>query len=214
MTRVTSPRQRQDLEVEHQPGVIGVGGRHADGPVQVRQGVVLRLGLGPLDPALDLADRLQILADPGPVRRAELRPQAGDLVGRHGIQEAGPLLRSAARRSAGVPPSPKRRSKTIRGCASEPAAASWGRTTRGCSDRRRHIHYRTGRRSRAGPSTFRATATASPDRSAWRRSGRPSSRGSNPCSRSDEPVPRSGRRRSRWHACRGTRSSAPGLRSP
>ena len=95
MTRVTSPCRRQHLEVEHQPGVVGVGGRHAHGPVEVRQGIVPRVGLGLLDAALDLAHGLEILADPGAIGRAEPVLQAGDLLGDR-VEEAGALPQAGA----------------------------------------------------------------------------------------------------------------------
>ena len=109
--------QRQHLQVEHQPRVVGVGGRHAHRAIEIRQRIVRRLGLGLLNAALDLADGVEVLADPGAIGRAELLLQAGDLV--VAPSRAGwPVFRSAARRSAALPPSPNRRSKTIRGCAS------------------------------------------------------------------------------------------------
>src|SRR5258708_6212711 len=70
--------------------MIGVGGRYADGSVEVRQRVVLGVGLGLLDPSLDLAHGLQVLADPGAIRRAKLFLQAGDLLGDR-VEEAGSL---------------------------------------------------------------------------------------------------------------------------
>lgn len=111
------PLERQDLEVEHQASVVGVGCRDAHGPVEVRQGVVLRVGLGLLDPALDLANGLQVLADLGAIRRAELLVQARHLLGDR-VEEAGPLLQGSPS-VGGASPSPKRRSKTIRGWASD-----------------------------------------------------------------------------------------------
>ena len=68
--------QRQHLQVEHQPGVVGVGGRHAGRAVEIRQRVVGGAGLGLLDAALHLADGVEVLADPGAIRRAE-RASAG-----------------------------------------------------------------------------------------------------------------------------------------
>ena len=69
--------ERQHLQVEHQPGVVGVGGRHADRAVEVRQRVVRRVGLGLLNAALHFADGVQVLVDLGAVGRAELSSAAG-----------------------------------------------------------------------------------------------------------------------------------------
>ncbi len=35
--------QRQHLQVEHQPRVVGVCSRHADGPIQIRQRITDRI---------------------------------------------------------------------------------------------------------------------------------------------------------------------------
>ena len=165
--------QGQHLQVEHQPGVIGVGGRHADGAIEVRQRSVAATSLRPSGCA----------APPrGPSSRywptraliagAERVLQTGDLLG-HGIEQAGPA--SAARRGDRPWRRPRRTAARIPAAdALRPAAASSATTTRDCSDTRRRNRCRTGRRSRGGPSTARATAAASPGRSAERRSGRPS----------------------------------------
>ena len=70
--------QRQHLQVEHQPRVVGVG-RPARRPGRSRSGSWLsaRLGLGLLNAPLDLAHGLEILADPGAIRRPELRSAGG-----------------------------------------------------------------------------------------------------------------------------------------
>ena len=109
--------QRQHLQVEHQPRVVGVRGRHADRPVEIGQRIVRRRRLGLLDAPLDFADGLEILVDPGAIGRAELR-SAGARCRRCTESSRLARLRSAARRSAALPPSPNRRSKTMRGCAS------------------------------------------------------------------------------------------------
>ena len=55
----------QHLQVEHEPGVVGVGGRHARGAVEVGQRVVGGAGLGALNAAFHFADGVQILGDAG-----------------------------------------------------------------------------------------------------------------------------------------------------
>ena len=87
--------QRQELQVEHQLRVVGVGGRHADRAVEIRQRVVHRLRLGPLDAALHLAHGVEILADPGAVGGAELPLQAGDVLA-HPVEQARPAPQGGA----------------------------------------------------------------------------------------------------------------------
>ena len=69
--------------------MIGIGGRHADRPIEIRQRLLDRAGLRHLNAALDLAHRLEILADPGAILGSELRLQASDVVAQR-VQEAGP----------------------------------------------------------------------------------------------------------------------------
>ena len=109
--------QREHLQIEHQPRVVGVGGGHADRPIEIGQVRVGGLRFGLLDAALHLADGVEILADLGAVAGAELLLQAGDIVA--SPNRAG-WRSCAARRGApaALPPSPNRRSKTMRGCAS------------------------------------------------------------------------------------------------
>src|SRR6516165_10674816 len=75
--------------------MIGVSGWHAHGPVEIWQCVVLGLGFGLLDSALDLAHSLQVLADPSTVGRSELVLQSRDLVG-NGIEQTRALLERTA----------------------------------------------------------------------------------------------------------------------
>ena len=110
--------ERQHLQVEHQPGVVGVGGRHADRAVEVRQVRIRRVAPRPSGCGARPRGRSPGTGRPwsrsaGP----SLLLQAGDLVA--SPSRAGwPACCSAARRSAVLPPSPNRRSKTIRGWAS------------------------------------------------------------------------------------------------
>ena len=109
--------QRQHLQIEHQPGVVGVGGRHAHRPIQIRQRIVRRVGFGLLNAAFDFADGVEILADPRAIAGPELAVEPGDVFVEP--NRAGwPAFASAARRSAMLPPSPNRLSNTMRGCAS------------------------------------------------------------------------------------------------
>ena len=108
--------QGQHLQVEHQPGVVGVGGGHADGRSRSGSGFVRGVGFRFLDAAFDFANGVEILADLGAVGRAELLLQAGDVLG-HPIEQAGSLAQRGAA-FGGLPPSPNRRSKTMRGWAS------------------------------------------------------------------------------------------------
>ena len=64
--------QSQHLQVEHQPCMVGVSSRYAHRAIQIRQLVVRAFGLGLLNAALDLADGIQVLADPDAIARSEL----------------------------------------------------------------------------------------------------------------------------------------------
>ena len=109
--------QRQQLQVEHQPGVVGVGGRHAERPIEIGQRILLGGRFGLLNAPLDVADRFQVLVDAVAIARAERVLQPREFFG-HGIEQARPLLR-ARRGARPVPPSsPNRFSNTIRGWAS------------------------------------------------------------------------------------------------
>ena len=72
--------ERQHLEIEHQPGVIGIGRRHADRPVHVGQRTVVGLRLRLLNAPLHLAHRIEVLADLDAIARAEHALEAGDVL--------------------------------------------------------------------------------------------------------------------------------------
>ena len=72
--------ERQHLEIEHQPGVVGIGCRHADRPVDVGQRAVVGLGFRLLDAPLHLAHRVEVLADLDPVAGAQHALEAGDVL--------------------------------------------------------------------------------------------------------------------------------------
>ena len=61
--------QRQ--QIEHQPDVLLERLGHADRRVTRRRQLGLGLLLGRLDPPLDFADVIEILAEPGAIARAE-----------------------------------------------------------------------------------------------------------------------------------------------
>ena len=69
--------QRQHLQIEHQPRVIGVSGRHAHRSIQIRQRIVRRVGLGLLNAAFDFADGLEVVADPRAIAGTEVRVEDG-----------------------------------------------------------------------------------------------------------------------------------------
>ncbi len=201
------PLQREHLQVEHQLRVIFVGRRHANRAIEIGQRVVERLRFGLLYAALDLAHGIEIFGHLGAIGRAELSLQARDVLA-HPVEQAGPLAerRCAAPRSC----RPRRTgARTRRADALPRAAASSATTTRGCSGRRRRSRCRTAPPLPSGPSPARATAAASPDPSAARRSGRRSCPDSSRCSRSTSPWRRSGTRHSTSRASPDTRSSAP-----
>src|SRR5687767_12940237 len=87
--------------------MIRIGGRHADGPVEVRQLRVSSFGFGFLDAALDFANGIEVVADLRAVRCAELVLQAGD-VGTNPIEQARALLelRTAVGSAAAVAEEP------------------------------------------------------------------------------------------------------------
>ena len=70
--------------------MIGIGRRHAHGPVQIRQWIIRGVSLGFLNAALDLAHGVKILADPRAVTRPELSVETGDIF-IEPIEEAGPF---------------------------------------------------------------------------------------------------------------------------
>ena len=86
---------RQDLQVEHQLRVFGIGGWNANRAIEVGQRLLGRAGLRLLNPALDFADRLEILVDPGAVLGTEPCLQPADVVTNR-IEEAGALLQRGA----------------------------------------------------------------------------------------------------------------------
>ena len=164
--------ESKHLKIEHQPRVVGVGRRHADRPVEIRQRVVLGVDLGHLNAALDLTHRGEVLADPGTVGRAQRVLQPGDFIGDR-VEKTRPFLeREPGDRRPRLPPSPKRRLEDDARGGLPKAAGSSATTTIGCSgsaqaltvialaDGREEVHRHLERRQ----------LDVYPDRSAGRRS--------------------------------------------
>ena len=83
--------ERHDLQIEHQLGVRFEGIRNADGPLRQFQRRLVVLLFGALDAQFHVANRIEILAQFGPVAIAEARSQAACLAS-HRIQNASALL--------------------------------------------------------------------------------------------------------------------------
>ena len=79
----------QEHQVEHQPGVLGVGRRDAGRLVHLGQ-LAVALLLRPLDAPLDVAHRLQVLVDADTIVGTEAALQRVDLLG-HRVEDA-PVL--------------------------------------------------------------------------------------------------------------------------
>ena len=202
---------RQHLQVEHQPRVIGVRGRHARGPIEVRHRRVRRLLLGLLNASLDLAHRVEILTHPRAILRPERPLQPRDVV-RHRVEQAGSAAqaRAADRRRCRL----RRTAARTRGVDALPTAAgSSATTTTGCSDRRTRSRCRTAPSSGACPSTARATAEASGCRFAAPPPGPRTCRGNSRCSPSTSLSRRSGTTRSTSRASRVHVLSSRSVRS-
>ena len=188
--------------------MIGVGRRHADRPIEIRQRLVGRAGFRLLDAALDLADGLEILADPGAILGSELRLQARDVVA-HRVEQAGPSPQRGAPigRAAALAEQPLEddarmrlgRERRRRRRPREVVLIDARVAVVALADGLEQIHRQLERRQQRLLADLLA-----------RRPDRPSCPGGSRCSRSTSPSPRSGTRRWTSHACRDRRSSAPG----
>ena len=83
--------ERQHLQVEHQPRVVGERVGHAHRAVEVGEQVVAGRRLRPLNLPLHLADAVEILLDPGPVGRPDRALEPRDVLAER-VEEAGPAL--------------------------------------------------------------------------------------------------------------------------
>lgn len=110
------PLQGEHLQIEHEPGMIGIRGGNADGTVQIRKLVVLGVGLRLLNAAFHFANRLEVLGNFRAVAGTQIAFESAEIFG-EGVEQAGPFFERSTAFSE-VPPSPKRLSKTMRGCAS------------------------------------------------------------------------------------------------
>ena len=75
--------------------MVGIGGRNSDRTIEVGEDIVGCFGLGLLDAALHLTDRIEILVDLAAIVRAELVLEARDIV-LDPIKQAGALTKSGA----------------------------------------------------------------------------------------------------------------------
>jgi hypothetical protein len=88
--------ERQHLQVEHQPCVVGIGSRYTHRAIQIRQLVVRRLSLGLLNTTLHLAYRIQVLIDPCAIGWSECLLKARDIFANPIEETASVPQRSAA----------------------------------------------------------------------------------------------------------------------
>ena len=92
---------REQLQVEHQPGVFPVARRDAGGPLEERQ-LVGGLPVGDPQAPLHVAHALDVLVDPVAISRTNLAPQPDEGV-EHGVEDAVVLREArAARGGAGA----------------------------------------------------------------------------------------------------------------
>src|SRR6266850_3727614 len=94
--------QCQHLQIEHQPRVVRISGGYSDWPIEIRQRIADGVSLRFLNAPLDLAHRLEVLADFSTITRPKLALQAGNILV-EGIEQAGifpqrgpPLLNTPA----------------------------------------------------------------------------------------------------------------------
>lgn len=107
-----------NLKVEHELGVIGVGGGDAEGAVEIGREVIGRdVGLGFLNTAFDFADGVEVFGDFGLVGGAEAAFEAGD-VGGDEVEEAGAAAKGGAAFGEGAAVAEEAFPKTTRGWAS------------------------------------------------------------------------------------------------
>ena len=90
---------RQHLQIEHQPRMISIGSRDADGPIEVRQLMVGGVCLSMLDTALHFTHRVQVLIDLVTIAGSEFTLKTSNVLVER-IQEARtlPHRRSSLRR--------------------------------------------------------------------------------------------------------------------
>ena len=87
--------ERQHLQVEHQLHVVFPRFGHARRPVEIRERRLAVLLLRFLDPALDFAHGIEVLAHLQAIAGAELRLQPGHVL-HHPVEDAGVLLELGA----------------------------------------------------------------------------------------------------------------------
>ena len=87
--------ERQQLQVKHEPCMVGVRGGDARRAIEIRQRIVARRRFGSLDPALHLADAAELVIDADPVSRPQL-PLEFRHVFADPIEQAGPFAECRA----------------------------------------------------------------------------------------------------------------------
>ena len=201
--------QREHLQIEHQPRVIGVRGRHAGRTIEIRQRDCRASRLPPSEcvarPRARCRDTGRRARDP-PGRavfcsrvmssrtqssRLACASQRRPAVGRAATLAEQPL-EDDPRMRFGRQRRRRRRPRQVVLIDARVAVVA-------LADRLEQVHRQLERRQQRLLSDLLAP-----------RSDRPWCRGSSRCSRSTSPSPRSETRRSRWRACRDTRSSARG----
>src|SRR3954463_12528377 len=70
----------EHLEIKHEPRMIGIGGGHADGAVEIRQWILRDTRFGFLDATLHFAHGFEIMTDALPVFRPERARKARHVV--------------------------------------------------------------------------------------------------------------------------------------
>ena len=159
----------EELQVEHQIDVLLEGVGDTEGHREVGRRLQVA-PLRPLDAALHVPDRVEVLRHPARVGRTDGPLQAGG-VAEHRIEDAAVLLQAwrAAR-----PACPRSRTGAGRPCAGRSRrGAAWSAcATTACSCRRRRSRCRSSRPGRSSPGPAPATRAASRGRAPPPRSGR------------------------------------------
>ena len=72
--------KRQELQIKHEPGMIGISRGNANGSIEVLEWVLFDIALGLLNSLLHVANGIEVITNLGPIRRAEGLPEPGDIV--------------------------------------------------------------------------------------------------------------------------------------
>jgi hypothetical protein len=82
---------RQQLQVEHQAGVVGIGSRNTERAIPIRHWIFAGGRLGLLNATFDVADSFQILRDAIAIARSKCFLEPSEFFG-HRIEQARPFL--------------------------------------------------------------------------------------------------------------------------